>query len=231
MVVLRQERTERFSSPLAKRADQRHSKGMAVPEDSESPKRRAILSAATDLFAARGYGAVSMDAIAREADVSKATLYAHFESKDRLFATIIQVACHENINIPDAPGDEPSEPEGEIETALKAVGGRILRFFLEERTLAIHRLVVAETVRFPELGRVFYENGPVAGREMLAAWMSRRAALVVPEPRAAAEQFLGLLRTGLYLRATLGLEPAPAEADIDSAVTAAVRTFLRAFGA
>ena len=63
---------------------------MAQGDETESPKRRAILNAATELFAARGYGAVSMDAIARAADVSKATLYAHFESKDRLFATIVQ---------------------------------------------------------------------------------------------------------------------------------------------
>jgi TetR/AcrR family transcriptional regulator, mexJK operon transcriptional repressor len=204
---------------------------MAEPEDTESPKRRAILNAATDLFAARGYGAVSMEAIARAADVSKATLYAHFESKDRLFATIVQVACHEKIIMSVVPWDDLSHGQVDIEAALRAVAGRILRFFLEERALAVHRLVIAEAARFPELGRAFYENGPVMGRAMIADWMSRQPGLSVPEPEAAAEQFLGLLRTGLYLRATLGLEPNPAEADIDAVVMSAVRTFLRAYGA
>ena len=46
---------------------------------------------------AQGYGAVSMDAIARAAGVSKATLYAYFSSKDQLFATIISDACRQNI--------------------------------------------------------------------------------------------------------------------------------------
>ena len=196
-------------------------------DDSESPKRRAILNAATDLFAARGYGAVSMDAIARAADVSKATLYAHFESKDRLFATIVQVACQENF----VPGmDLPDGSGADVETALKAIGGRVLRFFLTDRGLAIHRLVVAESVRFPELGRAFYDNGPVVGRVKLGAWIARRAELAAPDPERAAEQFIGLLRTGLYLRATLGLTPAPDDAEIDAAVEDAVRMFLLAYG-
>jgi TetR/AcrR family transcriptional repressor of mexJK operon len=202
---------------------------MAVITESESPKHRAIVDAATELFAARGYGAVSMEAIARAADVSKATLYAHFTSKDSLFATIVQAACREHI----MPGDEllDAGTASDVEAALRTIGGRILRFFLQDRSLAIHRLVIAESMRFPELGRAFYDNGPASGREMLAAWMVRRPALVVPDPDVAAEQFIGLLRTGLYLRATLGLEPEPGEAAIDAAVNAAVATFTRAFGA
>ena len=200
---------------------------MAIQDEPESPKRRAILHAATELFAARGYGAVSMDAIARAADVSKATLYAHFESKDALFAKIVQVACEENI----VPGNALPDGDGDVEAALRAIGGRILRFFLLDRTLAIHRLVIAESIRFPELGRAFYENGPAAGIKMLAAWMTRQPSLDVPEPEIAAEQFLGLIRSGLYLRATLGLEPEPTAAAVDAVVTAAVRTFLRAYGA
>lgn len=192
-----------------------------------SPKRRAILNAATDLFAARGYGAVSMDAIARAADVSKATLYAHFASKDRLFATIVDSACQENL----LPAGELPDSGADIETALRAIGGRMLRFFLSERSVALHRLVVAESARFPELGQAFYANGPVAGRERFAAWMARQPALSHTDPALAAEQFFTLLRADLYLRATLGLEPAPAEAAIDAAVAAAVRTFLKAHGA
>src|SRR6476659_7929583 len=63
------------------------------PVEAESPKRRAILDAARGLFMTEGYGAVSMDAVARSAGVSKATLYAHCGAKDRLFAAIIHEAC------------------------------------------------------------------------------------------------------------------------------------------
>ena len=61
------------------------------------PKRTQIMDAAAALFIAQGYGAVSMDAIAKAAAVSKATLYAYFRSKDALFATIIREACESNL--------------------------------------------------------------------------------------------------------------------------------------
>ena len=212
---------------LAMGRDTGHACVMAVIEDTCSPKRRAILAAATGLFAARGYGAVSMDAIAREADVSKATLYAHFASKDALFATIVNVACQENI----LPGQDLPEGESDVEAGLLAIGRRILRFFLEEQTIAMHRLVVAESVRFPELGRAFFENGPLAVRQRLARWLSRQTALSVPDPEVAAEQFLGMLRSGLYTRVTLGLVATPGDADLEETVVNAVNTFLRAFRA
>src|SRR3954466_3680535 len=66
---------------------------VSAPVTRRPEKTEAILEAAGQLFREQGYGAVSMDQIARAAAVSKATVYAHFESKDRLFATMIQNGC------------------------------------------------------------------------------------------------------------------------------------------
>ncbi|MEJ0015176.1 MAG: TetR/AcrR family transcriptional regulator [Acetobacteraceae bacterium] len=195
--------------------------------DGESPKRQLVLEAAAALFMAQGYGAVSMDAIARAAGVSKATLYAHFSSKDRLFATIIGEACQESIS----PAEFLPADATDVRAALASFGGRLLRFFLEERALAIHRVVIAESVRFPELGRAFYDSGPVAVHTAFAAWLADRTAagrLVVADPGIAAEQFVGMLRTRLFLRASLGLTP-PTEAEIDEVVAAAVGTFMKSY--
>src|SRR6516225_5533168 len=104
--------------------------------DSERPKRQLVLDAAASLFMAHGYGAVSMDAVARSAGVSKATLYAYFSSKDQLFATIIGEACQQKF----ALGELLPADATDIRMALVAFGSRLLRFFLEERALAIHRV-------------------------------------------------------------------------------------------
>ncbi|MDR3537397.1 MAG: TetR/AcrR family transcriptional regulator [Acetobacteraceae bacterium] len=203
-------------------ADPRH--------DTESPKQQAILTAAGELFMHQGYGATSMDAIARGAGVSKATLYAHFASKDVLFATIINQACLDNIVVGEfLPLDAP-----DLAAALTALGSRMLRFLLEDRALAIHRVVTAESMRFPELGRAFYDNGPRLFREVFGTWLARQQAagrLAVPDPGIAADQFIGMLRTGVYQRATFGLQPPPTEAEIDATVAAAVSTFLKAYAA
>ena len=59
------------------------------PVSEASPKCAAILAAAARLFMARGYATVSMDAVAKEAGVSKATLYAHFTGKEALFGFFV----------------------------------------------------------------------------------------------------------------------------------------------
>ena len=201
----------------------------ALKADSESPKRQLVLNAAASLFMAHGYGAVSMDAIARAAGVSKATLYAHFNSKDQLFATIIGDACQEEI----APGELLPGDATDIRAALMALGGRLLRFFLEDRALAIHRVVISESVRFPELGRAFYDSGPATLIRALGVWLAEQTKagrLAVTDPTVAAEQFVGMLKTGLFLRASLGLTP-PTDAEIDATVAAAVTTILKAYAA
>src|SRR4051794_20243806 len=157
-------------------------------QDSESPKRQLVLDAATGLFMAQGYGAVSMDAVARAAGVSKATLYAYFSSKDQLFATIIGEACRQKIALAELLPMDATD----VRAALVAFGGRLLRFFLEERPLAIHRVVIAESTRFPELGRAFYDNGPAALFRTLAEWLAGQTEagrLAVTDTAMAAEQF------------------------------------------
>ena len=202
----------------------------ALPRpETESPKRQAVLDAAADLFIAQGYGAVSMDAIARAANVSKATLYAYFRSKDQLFATIITEACQANL---DWETVLPAQGQ-DVRAALTGFGRRMLGFVLQGRALAIHRVVLAESVRFPELGRAFFDGGPATARTLVAAWLAEQASagrLRVPDSEVAAEQLMALLRAGLHLRALLGVPPAPNEAEINATVTASVATFLAAYG-
>ena len=200
---------------------------MELRADSESPKRQLVLDAAASLFMAHGYGAVSMDAVARAAGVSKATLYAHFNSKDQLFATIIDEACRQKIALAELLPTDATD----LRAALVTFGGRLLRFFLEERPLALHRVVIAESTRFPELGRAFYDNGPAALFRTLGSWLTEQTEagrLAVTDAVMAAEQFVGMLRTSLFLRASLGLAPAT-EAEIDATVEAAVTMFLKAY--
>ena len=194
----------------------------------ETPKRKLMLDAAVALFMAHGYGAVSMDAVARTAGVSKATLYAHFTSKDQLFATIVADACRQGA-LQD--GQFVEDPDG-IQATLLRIGGRLLRFMLHPRRLAIYRLVVAESSRFPELGHAFMTNGPQMFQDRLALFLADQTeagVLNAPSPDRAAEQFCALIRAGLFMRATLALAPPPDEAAIDACVSAAVETFLRAF--
>lgn len=68
------------------------------------PARQAILAAAAELLLARGLDAVSMDAIAARAGVSKATIYRWWATKETLAADALQVQLSEPTSEPPDTG-------------------------------------------------------------------------------------------------------------------------------
>ena len=166
-----------------------------------------------------------MDLIAAEAKVSKQTIYNHFHSKDELFKAIITDTTAEllaPLSVRDAAKSSPDR-------LLRALGRQFLAVMLEPSSLALYRLIVAESIRFPELGGELYAAG--AGRliGMLAdylAWETKNRRLAVAEPERAAEQFIGMLTGRVQLRALLGVHAGPGKADLDGRVDYAVSSFL-----
>ncbi|MBI1775506.1 MAG: TetR/AcrR family transcriptional regulator [Proteobacteria bacterium] len=193
----------------------------------DSSKRAAILKAATDSFLEVGFGAASMDAIAQRAHVSKATVYAHFSSKEELFGTIVAERCRTAFGdeaplLPDAP---------DVAGTLAQLGRRFVDLLVSPEGLAFYRLVVAESPRFPEIGRTFYAAGPERLYAQLAQYLEeadRRGWLGVKEPRLAAEQFLGMLKGEAFLKRILGLDAADPAA-LQHAIDAAVAVILKAY--
>jgi TetR/AcrR family transcriptional regulator, mexJK operon transcriptional repressor len=187
------------------------------PRDAGNDKAGRILAAAHTLFLQQGYGDTSMDAIARRAAVSKATLYSHFDSKAALFAALIVTECR---HLSDAIGRrELDEPD--IRSTLLAVAHDFNNLLCAGDGLTMFRIVVAEAPRFPELGRIFYESGPTVMIDRVAAILRRaadRGLLEVLDPRIAAIQFISLVRGELHLRCMLDLSTNPGhyiEASVD----------------
>src|ERR1019366_4102521 len=53
-------------------------------------RRESILRGAAKAFVANGYDATTLDDIAREAGISRAFLYRHFDSKKEIYLAIIE---------------------------------------------------------------------------------------------------------------------------------------------
>jgi TetR/AcrR family transcriptional regulator, mexJK operon transcriptional repressor len=172
--------------------------------DTGNAKVDRILAAARTLFLQRGYGDTSMDAIARHAAVSKATLYSHFDSKAALFAALIVSECrHLAEKIGRRALDEP-----DIRDALLQVAHDFNNLLCVGDGLTMYRIVVAEAPRFPELGQVFYDSGPTIMIDRIADMLRRaaeRGLLDVRDPRVAAIQFISLVRGESHLTSVLGL--------------------------
>jgi TetR/AcrR family transcriptional repressor of mexJK operon len=175
--------------------------------DAGNARVQRILAAARTLFLKLGYGDTSMDAIARRAAVSKATLYSHFAGKDALFAALIVSECrHLSGQIGRRALDEP-----DVRDALLRVAHDFNNLLCTGSGLTMYRIVVAEAPRFPELGRVFYDSGPTIMIDRIADLLRQaadRGLLKVRDPRIAAIQFISLIRGELHLTRVLGLKKA-----------------------
>jgi AcrR family transcriptional regulator len=123
----------------------------------EVPKRRQIIDGACQVFLKRGFDAASMGEIAREAGVSKGTLYVYFKSKEELFEAIVEEQCGlqgELIFTFDATTttSRPCSPGSAMRSCACVPHARHLTL----------RTVIAIAERMPELGAKFYSSGPAS---------------------------------------------------------------------
>src|SRR6516162_2938064 len=193
-------------------------------------KAESILAAAKRAFLAAGFGAVSMDTIAREAGVSKATVYAHFAGKEELFGAVIEREC-EALNSRYFARFSPDELDPrDVPASLAILGRRFLELLLSPDGIALYRIIIAEVTRFPQLGEVFWRAGRERQRLQIEAFLKSAIAsgtLALTDTRLAAEQFIALIRGDVHLRHLLRLEADADRRGIGAAVEAAVATFMR----
>jgi AcrR family transcriptional regulator len=189
----------------------------------------AILDHATAAFLRDGYAASSIEQIARKARTAKRTLYARWPDKAALFRAVLERMLGRWV------AAEPSDdaPLGAPEPTLLAMAHRVLAVALTPEALALHRLLIAESARFPELGAMLHGAVAEAGVARIATLLDRFVAAGTLPPldsRFAAEAFLHLVLRGPQLRA-LGLAPPFSAAELDAWASNAVRLFLRGVGA
>ena len=189
-------------------------------------KRASIVGGAKDVFLRHGFEGASMDGIAAAAGVSKMTVYRYFRSKEELFAGVIRDLC-ERIIDEDLERMLARRPE----EALRAFARKMVTILFAHDTIELHRIVIAESRRFPALGRLFYKSGPEACIAMLAAYLERhnsRNTLNLRNPRRTAEEFLELLRGYAHLRVLLGVQKTLSAHELEENIEGAVQHILRA---
>ncbi|MFI5041542.1 MAG: TetR/AcrR family transcriptional regulator [Acidimicrobiales bacterium] len=202
-------------------------------EDRQSTrKRKAIVGAATTTFLDKGYLGTSMDEIAALAGVSKQTVYKHFSDKDGLFSEVVMSTVDEASDPVHAEVLELRD-SGNLEADLRDLARRQLTLVLQPKLMQLRRLVIAESSRFPELGRTFYERGPGRTMAALADAFERLAArglLTVDDATLAASQFNWLVMSAPINQAMLLGRDATSAREIERHADDGVRTFLAAYG-
>jgi len=202
---------------------------MAAParETRRVDRRDAILDVAYECFVAEGYGATSMSTIAARLGGSKGTLYNYFKSKEELFDAFVRRSCTQlRERIDSFPQD------GDVRERLVDMARDFINHLMSPEAIAIHRLVVGEGERFPELARLFYEAGPGPGIPRAAEVLKRlmdQGVLRAADPVQAAHQFKDLALSGMFSLRLWGIVGDPAPEERRRRAETAVDTFLRAY--
>lgn len=192
-------------------------------------RNEAILSAAFDVFQEKGLHGATMLEIATRAKVSKETLYARFDSKEGLFYALLAWGSERaTVDLETLIDTVDENPVG----ALSDYAVACLSKMMHPESIEVHRIVVSEARRMPEVARVFDEFTCQASMAMLDrvvdALEARRIARI--EDRAGfADAFIGLLRGNLHHNVTNGITPHPSDAQVEAHARRAVDWLLRIF--
>ena len=202
----------------------------AEPAIKRGRKFAQVIEGARAVFMADGYEGASVDAIARAAGVSKATLYSYVPDKRLLFMEVAKAECSAQIEGARgmlAHGAPPRE-------ALTAAAHHMLALVLSEFGRQVFRLCVAESDRFPELGAEFFATGPAVFKAQMCDYLRAavaRGELRIADVPLAADQFIEMCHAELFVEMVFGIRKGATEAEKRRVVDGAVETFMARYGA
>lgn len=189
-------------------------------------RQEEIVAAAADLFLAEGYGSVSINKLIGRVSGSKSTIYALFGNKERLFEAVVE-------NIIDGTEDFVTAPDVEgmsLREGLITIGRKLIETATSERHVALARLVIAESPRFPELGRIFHERTSVRFIRLLSGFIALHATGDShSKPAELAEMFTGMLLHHLLFERFCGIGASTSPARARRLVVQAAEAVLSAF--
>lgn len=171
-----------------------------------------ILEIATELFLRDGYGSTSIEAIAQAAGMSKRTFYARYAGKPELFAAVVGRI----VDQLRPPPEVPLLAGANLPEILERLAGLMLRAALSPRALALNRLIIAESTRFPELlSGLGGERGRTEAIQLIVSLLESRLdgpPMTHDDALFAAGQFIQMIISGPQRRALgVGEQMPPAE--------------------
>jgi TetR/AcrR family transcriptional regulator, mexJK operon transcriptional repressor len=201
--------------------------GTTGPRPGARNKEEEVLDVAADYFLAHGYEGTSISAMARSSGISKESIYRYFSGKRQLFEAVMERELsqyHGHLRKPQREGRKPATRD-----ALLEVAETILRLITSERTLALRRVVFAESGRTPDVGIQYWRIGPQSAFEKLEDIFRSHDRELAFDPKALAQYFLALLTHRIMLERICGVSGPPSREQVADYSQVIVDDFMRAF--
>lgn len=205
--------------------------GSAAPRGAISDsKRHLIVRCAREHFVSVGYAATRMEAIAREAGVSTATLYTLFTGKAALFTAVIDDAAEEFAR----QMAHVRAIEGDARSTLTGFAEAYADFMSDPFVRSVFRLVMAERPRFQAVALRFFEKGrDEFGATLIGVIMrlSKAGELgPIEHPSWAAGQLMGMVEHPVFFVPLVTGDEVRVRRTNAEVAAEAVETFLARYG-
>ncbi|MCG7562360.1 TetR/AcrR family transcriptional regulator [Pseudoalteromonas sp. McH1-42] len=187
-------------------------------------KRQAIIDGALSAFQQYGVSDTSMDKIAETAQVSKRTVYNHFESKEQLVTYIIKEIWQQNILTCDIKYDADSALDEQLTALLK----NELDFLSNQNLQELIRVAIGYCLFNPDIFTAemseFFDQETALIRWIKQAMLQGR--LRQADPQVAHAQLISLLKGQAFWPQILHQQPALTQEQIDVLTAETVAFFL-----
>ena len=185
------------------------------PQTRPDEETRAILlEAARKEFVASGFAASSMESVARRAGVSTKTLYRLIPNKAALFEAMVTDRMERFASGVRFRACDGNDIEGALRAALVVCGELIL----DPEVIALQRIILADSDKFPEIAETFYNNAMQRTVATLANWLRtqhERGLIAVADTNATAGMLLGMMMFQPLRDVQFGRKPPPTPKEIE----------------
>ena len=193
------------------------------PKDLE--KRAKILQAAKSIFLKMGYHATNMNQIAKEAGVTKLTVYNHFQDKANLFICAIEESCEESIRAKQFE----LTPDSDFRQALYLMCQRALSIIYLPEAMKLDRVLFELAAEQSPLTQQFFDASHTRMCHVWCGFFEQAIAfkfIQADAPLKQTELIISLMLGIRHQQVLLGLAPVPTANEIDQIIQHAIEIFL-----
>ena len=193
------------------------------PKDLE--KRAKILQAAKSIFLKMGYHTTNMNQIAKEAGVTKLTVYNHFQDKGNLFICAIEESCEESIRTKQFELTADSD----FKQALQLMCQRALSIIYLPEALKLDCLLFELAAEQSPLTQQFFDASHTRMCHVCCDFFEQAIAfkfIQADAPLKQTELIISLMLGIRHQQVLLGLAPVPTANEIDQIIQHAIEIFL-----
>ncbi|MCR4942495.1 MAG: TetR/AcrR family transcriptional regulator [Campylobacter sp.] len=168
----------------------------------------AIIDAALELFLEKGYEKTSLNDIVKKSGGSLSSIYKFFESKDKLFATIIFAKFEEFSK--EIKANEILQNTNDMSEFLNNFGLAYLELFFKPGGIELTRIIMSETYKNKEIVKLFSQSNSLCILQSFFERKEVKSRIKDYDSRALASKFFAIIREPFLVKnIILGEELAP----------------------